>query len=138
MKNKELRPAFDLLKDAWIDADKAPDNFSFRCLIKFRESSIDGPERNHVSSGSWLHLQSGFSIDNESMFGFTPMAFIPMYDTLLDESEDIDEPINLLEHQVDFAYLTGVFNVSGIDGLHKEIQRLRKLGVAPHDIIITA
>jgi hypothetical protein len=39
------------------------------------------------------------------------------------------------EHDVDFAYLCGVFNTSGIDGLHNEIQRLRELGKNPHDII---
>lgn len=39
------------------------------------------------------------------------------------------------EHEIDFAYLCGVFNVSGIDGLHNEIQRLRELGKEPHNII---
>lgn len=39
------------------------------------------------------------------------------------------------EREVDFAYLCGVFNVSGIDGLHEEIQRLKELGKEPHDII---
>jgi antirestriction protein ArdC len=39
------------------------------------------------------------------------------------------------EQAVDFAYLCGVFNVSGIDGLHKEIQRLKAIGKDPHDII---
>ena len=39
------------------------------------------------------------------------------------------------EREVDFAYLCGVFNTSGIDGLHKEIQRLKELGKEPHDII---
>lgn len=39
------------------------------------------------------------------------------------------------EHEIDFAYLCGVFNVSGIDGLHNEIQRLMELGKEPHNII---
>ena len=39
------------------------------------------------------------------------------------------------EREVDFAYLCGVFNTSGIDGLHSEIQRLKELGKEPHDII---
>ena len=39
------------------------------------------------------------------------------------------------EREVDFAYLAGVFNVSGIDGLHEEIQRLKRLGIEPHDIL---
>lgn len=41
------------------------------------------------------------------------------------------------EHEIDFAYLCGVFNVSGIDGLHNEIQRLKELGKEPHNIIET-
>jgi hypothetical protein len=40
------------------------------------------------------------------------------------------------EREIDFAYLIGVFNVSGIDGLQKEIERLKGLGKNPHDIII--
>lgn len=39
------------------------------------------------------------------------------------------------EREVDFAYLCGVFNTSGIDGLHNEVQRLKELGKEPHDII---
>ena len=39
------------------------------------------------------------------------------------------------EREVDFAYLCGVFNTSGIDGLHTEIQRLKEIGKEPHDII---
>jgi len=40
------------------------------------------------------------------------------------------------EKEVDFAYLAGVFNVSGIDGLLKEIQRLKSLSLEPHDLIL--
>jgi hypothetical protein len=36
---------------------------------------------------------------------------------------------------VDFAYLIGVFNVSGVDGLHTEINRLKTIGKQPHEII---
>ena len=39
------------------------------------------------------------------------------------------------EREVDFAYLCGVFNTSGIDGLHNEIQRLKEIDKEPHDII---
>lgn len=42
------------------------------------------------------------------------------------------------EREIDFAYLAGVFNVSGIDGLQKEIERIKGLGKNPHDIIIAA
>ena len=39
------------------------------------------------------------------------------------------------EWAVDFAYLCGVFNVVGIDGLKKELGRLKELGLHPHNII---
>ena len=39
------------------------------------------------------------------------------------------------EFEVDFAYLCGIFNTSGIDGLRTEIQRLKEIGKEPHDII---
>jgi hypothetical protein len=39
------------------------------------------------------------------------------------------------KHAVDFAYLIGVFNVAGIDGLKKELDRLKELGINPHNII---
>lgn len=48
---------------------------------------------------------------------------------------DVDGSLQFSEREVDFAYLCGVFNVSGIDGLHNEIQRLKELGKEPHDII---
>ena len=47
----------------------------------------------------------------------------------------VSSSLRFSEREVDFAYLCGVFNTSGIDGLHKEIQRLKELGKEPHDII---
>jgi len=47
-----------------------------------------------------------------------------------------EEKPTYTEQEIDFAYLAGVFNVSGIDGLYNEIQRLKSLGKNPHDIII--
>lgn len=38
------------------------------------------------------------------------------------------------DRDIDFVYLIAVFNVSGIDGLHNEIQRLKKLGKEPHQM----
>lgn len=38
-------------------------------------------------------------------------------------------------NDIDLAYLVGVFNVSGIDGLHKEIERLRELNMTPSQMI---
>lgn len=48
---------------------------------------------------------------------------------------DVSGSFRFLEREVDFAYLCGVFNVGGIDGLYKEIQRLKAIGKDPHDII---
>jgi len=39
------------------------------------------------------------------------------------------------KNDVDGAYLLGVFNVVGIDGLQKEIERLKQLKVNPYQII---
>lgn len=35
---------------------------------------------------------------------------------------------------IDLAYLTGVFNVSGIDGLSDELARLKAIDMKPHNI----
>jgi len=51
---------------------------------------------------------------------------------------DVGGSLRYSEREIDFAYLAGVFNVSGIDGLQKEIERLKGLGKNPHDIIIAA
>jgi len=37
-------------------------------------------------------------------------------------------------NQVDLAYLTGVFNVSGMDGLYNELKRLKEIEVKPHQL----
>ena len=55
--------------------------------------------------------------------------------TLLLRLFAVSGSLRFSEREVDFAYLCGVFNTSGIDGLHKEIQRLKELDKEPHDII---
>ncbi len=35
-------------------------------------------------------------------------------------------------NDIDGAYLLGIFNVSGIDGLSKEIERIKEIGIMPH------
>lgn len=37
--------------------------------------------------------------------------------------------------EIDLAYITGAFNAAGIDGLQKELKRIKKVGKQPHDII---
>ena len=36
--------------------------------------------------------------------------------------------------QVDLAYVTGVFNVAGLEAAHRELVRLSELGVKPHEL----
>jgi len=40
-----------------------------------------------------------------------------------------------VNRMIDFDYLVGVFNTSGIDGLHAELSRLKGLGKEPHQFI---
>ena len=67
-----------------------------------------------------------------------------LYDRVIEPIEAKEQLLDLFavsgslrfsEREVDFAYLCGVFNTSGIDRLCTEIQRLKELGKAPHDII---
>jgi hypothetical protein len=41
-------------------------------------------------------------------------------------------PALFTANDIDGAYLLGVFNVVGLDGLSKEIKRIKKLGMYPH------
>lgn len=41
----------------------------------------------------------------------------------------------LTDNQIDLIYLLGVFNMTGLDGLGKEIERLKNIGVTPHEMI---
>ena len=61
-------------------------------------------------------------------------VFKEMFDNQL-SMYSVSDSLRYSEREVDFAYLCGVFNTSGIDGLHTEIQRLKELGKEPHDII---
>jgi len=37
------------------------------------------------------------------------------------------------KNDIDLAYLVGVFNVSGMDGLGSELNRLKEIGKHPHE-----
>lgn len=52
-----------------------------------------------------------------------------IFDTSTKEDMEIAE-----KNIIDLAYLIGVFNVSGIDGLAKETERLKLLKIKPHEI----
>ena len=62
------------------------------------------------------------------------------YDMAIIEASLKESPSDAIysEHEADFLYFAGVFNVSGIDGLQKEIERLKGIGKNPHDIIIAS
>ena len=70
----------------------------------------------------------------------TPISVLKYITVLEEQAEQLRQhfvsgSLRFSEREVDFAYLCGVFNTSGIDGLHTEIQRLKELGKEPHDII---
>ena len=70
----------------------------------------------------------------------TPISVLKYITVLEEQSEQLHKTnvsgsLRFSEREVDFAYLCGVFNTSGIDGLHTEIQRLKELGKEPHNII---
>jgi hypothetical protein len=69
-----------------------------------------------------LKMQNG-----ENCIGETANELLNLY--------NVSFSLRFSEREVDFAYLCGVFNTSGIDGLHNEIQRLKELDKEPHDII---
>ena len=50
------------------------------------------------------------------------------------ETKDISK-ITFSANDIDGAYLLGVFNSVGIDGLSEEIKRIKKLGMLPHQFI---
>jgi len=50
------------------------------------------------------------------------------------KTKDVSK-ITFSANDVDGAYLLGVFNSVGIDGLSEEIKRIKKLGILPHQLI---
>lgn len=56
---------------------------------------------------------------------------------------DISTNNNLYDEEdvrdiADLSYIIGVYNVVGIDGLNKELERLKTLNITPYDIIKNA
>ncbi len=77
-----------------------------------------------------LHIGSCFFDLNESEYQELVRIF-----SIRTREADVIGSLRFSEREVDFAYLCGVFNTSGIDGLYNEIQRLKEIGKEPHDII---
>lgn len=81
------------------------------------------------------------SIEHFAQSGKVSGSFFMALKDMLDDYDNqlrlhnISGSLRFSEHEIDFAYLCGVFNVSGIDGLHNEIHRLKELGKEPHNII---
>lgn len=68
-----------VLQNKWINIEKIPDNISFRCLIKFKETgeAMSG-DTHHISTGTWSHIQCRFRIDAKEMKFYTPISFYPL------------------------------------------------------------
>lgn len=52
--------------------------------------------------------------------------------------ENLNNSLEFTKNELDFIYFIGVLNTSGMDGLSKEIERLKSIGKNPHDIILEA
>jgi hypothetical protein len=52
---------------------------------------------------------------------------------------ELDKKIALIikdiEKQIDISYMIGIFNTSGVDGLSKELIRLKGAGKNPHNVL---
>ena len=46
-----------------------------------------------------------------------------------------DRIMEKIGNRIDLVYLTGVFNVSGLEGLHDELTRLKTLDKSPKDLL---
>lgn len=51
------------------------------------------------------------------------------------QKEEIHLPIEEVNRIVDATYVTAVFNVVGIEGLTKELDRLKSINITPHELI---
>jgi hypothetical protein len=49
-------------------------------------------------------------------------------------TEEEKKELKYSANDIDGAYLIGVFNSSGIDGLDKELKRIKEMGILPHQI----
>lgn len=77
-----IKTVFDVCATEWLDITEAPDYFSFRCLIKFKEHGLSGSSCPYISTGTWWHRDMLFTIDMPEYRKFTPIAFIPLYDQI--------------------------------------------------------
>ena len=113
-------------------------------------------DKNHPRWEEWKEFYYRFKQDNDwefcnKYYGSHPYSsykarfhsettFLTMdeFFSLVDEQPfDGFEPTitHYTRNDIDFAYLIGVFNVVGLEGLSKEIDRLKSLKINPHDII---
>jgi hypothetical protein len=70
----------DVCATEWLDASEAPDYYTFRCLIKFKEHGLSGPTCPYICTGTWWHKEKVFIPDMEEYGDLTPVSFIPIYD----------------------------------------------------------
>lgn len=73
----------ELLKDKWRSVDELPNlNYSFHCLIQFKEHGMNGEENKHISTGCYWHIDELLQIIDSEMekLKLTPMFFFPLYE----------------------------------------------------------
>ncbi len=70
-------------------------------------------------------------INNSIEVAITASEHVTKAETSENNCNIADVSVSFTANDVDGAYLLGVFNVSGIDGLQKEISRIKELGLNP-------
>lgn len=75
-----FKTVMDVCATEWLDISEAPDYYTFRCLIKFKEHGLSGPTCPYVCTGTWWHRDKCFTIDAKEYREFTIDKFIPLYD----------------------------------------------------------
>ena len=114
---------------------------------------IDGKEENLPGDDGYYFISTGDKYDrNYDVFHFTKVNarqnkldwmehvifwLKPAHIATVIEKRIVDKMVSEREYtaqHIDLAYTTGVFNVVGIDGLGKELKRLKAIDKKPHDI----
>jgi len=96
----------------------------FSLLIETKEGVMK------AFKGDWI-IKEPFPTGDRDFYPCKNDIFIKTYDLV----SDVRDTVRFSERDVDISYLCGVFNVSGLSGLAKELKRLKEIGKEPHDII---
>lgn len=69
-----------LEKIDWLSIERSPDNYSFRCLIKFKETGLNG---HLITTGYWSAVSNAFVLDNREyvkLGDLTPIGFMFLHE----------------------------------------------------------